>query len=123
MNINTLVGLTLAQVHGCEPESDQVVFTSTCGRVFKLWHDQDCCEHVRLVEVIGDPGDMIGSPIGQAEESSNNEETSDGSQTWTFYRLATAKGSLVLRWLGESDGYYSESVDFDDVTTTEGGAE
>ena len=81
---------------------------------FTFYHDQDCCECVRIYDIVGDIDDLIGSPMLVAEEVSGESpsgwEGSDESYTWTFYKFATIKGYVDIRWLGESNGYYSESV-------------
>lgn len=97
---------------------DELVFHAKDGRQFKFFHHQDCCEHVSIEDVAGDLSDLIGTPILMAEEVSNepeptlSEDEYHESCTWTFYKFATIKGSVTVRWLGESNGYYSESVDF-----------
>lgn len=75
-----------------------------------------------IYDVNGDLDALVGSPLTLAEESSSDEpEGFDRSQhdscTWTFYRFATVKGYVDVRWLGASNGYYSESVDFAEVKT------
>lgn len=117
MNVfKELVGKTLSKVEVNESK-DVITFTTIDNEVFELYHEQDCCESVYIEDIVGDLDDLIGSPILLAEESLGGNDIEitykyAESCTWTFYRLGTKKGFITIRWYGESNGYYSESVDF-----------
>jgi len=103
---------------------DELLFTMDNGDRYIMYHSQDCCEYVRIEDIDGDLNDLVGSPVLQAEVVSGEtqdswEEERQDSYTWTFYKFATIKGSVTLRWLGESNGYYSERVDFGKVEDDE----
>lgn len=112
-----LFGMTLAEVRNINDE--ELVLVTADGRAFKLYHEQDCCERVHIEDIAGNLDDLIGSPITMAEESTSDENPEGAavpeyqdSFTWTFYKLATIKGYVDIRWYGESNGYYSERVTF-----------
>lgn len=117
MEIKQLVGEILTDIEGLSKDSDEVFFSTTTGKKFKMYHSQVCCESVLIEDVIGDVDDLINSPIVSADEVVNEVEEGprSSSETWTFYRIMTAKGLVVIRWYGTSNGYYSESVDFREV--------
>ena len=121
-NISELIGKTFASVDNIGDE--QIVFTAESGEKYRFYHAQNCCEIVSVEDVIGDLSDLVGSPLVMAEEVTNEEYPpapegrGDESYTWTFYKFATIKGYVTIRWYGTSNGYYSESVDFEKCEMT-----
>lgn len=118
MNFENLKGMILTRVE--QVGDDRIEFDASTGEKFVLFHSQDCCECVVVEDVCGDFADLIGTPILLAEEVEHENnfvpegcESYDASDTWTFYKLRTIKGSVDIRWHGSSNGYYSESVDFE----------
>lgn len=126
-DISELIGKTLT---GCKvaERKDVIDFTTSDGLLFRMYHCQDCCESVEIESITGDLEDLLGSPILVAEATSSDAPL-DGvtvdqegeSFTWTFYKLATIKGYVDIRWYGTSNGYYSEEVDFAEVREFEVG--
>lgn len=122
-SITDLIGETLASCT-MNNDKDRIEFLCESGRKYAMYHKQDCCESVQVEDICGTLSDLIGSPIllaGECVSSQYNPEElgekkcETESFQWTFYRLATNKGYVVIRWLGESNGYYSERVDFEEV--------
>jgi hypothetical protein len=116
--VAVLKGKTLSSV---TEQDDSIIFVTTEGEVYKMFHSQDCCESVYIESIVGDLDDLVGSEILVAEDNENlfdvirnfgSKRDSDESYTWTFYKFATRKGYVDIRWYGSSNGYYSESVDF-----------
>jgi len=92
-----------------------MVFENATDR-YVFFHGQDCCETVSINDIVGDLSDLVGEPLLVADEVSGEtpvgfDDEYHESVTWTFYKFATRKGYVDVRWLGESNGYYSESVD------------
>ncbi len=108
-----MLGKTFVQVSG-SVDSDEMLFETAQGERFLFAHMQDCCESVRINDITGDLQDLVGSPLLMAEEvrgATEPDEEHYESYTYTFYKFATRKGYVDVRWLGESNGYYSEGVD------------
>ena len=109
VDVSEMLNQTFTSVRA---DNETVTFENDEVR-YILYHDQDCCESVAVEEIIGDLEDLENLPLLIAREDTNAEDpgTCDGeSYTWTFYNFATYKGYVTIRFLGESNGYYSEEV-------------
>lgn len=114
-----LIGARLRKVELTYGE-DMIRFIGEDGRTWRMYHRKECCESVEIEDICGSLNDLIFHPIIQAEvvtqsggDVQEDLKRSDESYTWTFYKFATIKGSVTIRWFGSSNGYYSESVTFE----------
>lgn len=114
-----LSGKTLKSISG-NVGDEEIVFITADGEKYTLKYYQDCCASCSVEDICGDLKDLIGYPILLAEETSSHDNPPgitppeyQDSFTWTFYKLATIKGSVTIRWYGSSNGYYSETATFE----------
>ena len=112
IEFSQLKGKIITGISGAFYNSYEIIFKCSDNAEYKMYHEQDCCENVTVDEIIGDIEHLLNSEILQAEEVSQDDPNAMESGTWTFYKLATIKGYITIKWYGSSNGYYSESVSF-----------
>lgn len=117
-----MIGKVFTEVR--QDGNDAIYFKVSDSEEYVMLYHQDCCASCVIEDVVGDLQDLVGSPIVRAEENGSEEVEPeqpkdqhyvDDSFTWTFYRIGTIKGTVVIRWYGSSNGYYSESASFERV--------
>lgn len=112
-DINELIGQVVTKIERNNyQDDDKIIFHLKNGAIYEQYHSQDCCESVGIEDINGDLEDLIGYPLIQAEEVYSDASGVNGSEsaTYTFYKFATFKGYVTIRWFGSSNGYYSESA-------------
>jgi hypothetical protein len=130
VDISELLGKIVTEVR--KEKNFEIEFICSDGTSYLMTHIQDCCESVVIDDINGDLEDLVSQPGLKAKPITMAEEVSSEdfeqawlkemrqkdedfgcweSWTWTFYKLATLNGYVTIRWYGQSNGYYSESVD------------
>ncbi len=89
---------------------DEILFFMADGSVYRLYHEQSCCEMVHIEDITGDVGHLSRFRLVQAECSYQKGDDIENSETWSFFRFGTIRGSITVRFYGSSNGYYSESA-------------
>jgi hypothetical protein len=111
-----LNGKIISKIEGFHVDSEELTITLTDGTRILFYHYQACCEGVSIEDVNGNPDNHIGAKLYGIDVKSNsnsiNPNVEGESFTWTFYTIKTSKGYLDVRWLGNSNGYYGEEVDY-----------
>jgi hypothetical protein len=107
-----LLGKKIIKIDVNRSDSDEIIFYLSNGAIYKQCHVQDCCESVVVEDIDGDLDDLVGYPLLKCEEVYQDDINAPESSTWTFYKMATVKGYVTIRWYGSSNGYYSEVAQF-----------
>lgn len=103
----TMIGEVLSSID-IDTKENQILLTTKSGRIFKFYHEQDCCESVTINGlVVGDIQKLVGGVI---QEITKEESTTDTTLTFKI-----DEHTVISNWIGESNGYYSESVDFQEI--------
>ena len=119
VSLETLVGETLTHIDS--DDGNQIMLTTESGRIIKIFHEQDCCEYVTIEDTEGNWHDLIGKVLVEAGEGgSDNEVPPEGwADSWTRTELTfrVNDATVISKWIGESNGYYSESVDIEELSS------
>jgi len=119
LKISELLGKTLVSIEN--KDNRQLKFTTSEGEEFLMFDENSSYgndSYADIEDIAGSLSDLLNNPILVAEERtskapSKDKEYSDWyTNCWTFYELATIKGSVTIRWYCSASPHYSAQVDF-----------
>lgn len=102
-------------------DDNEVLFTTESGKQYKMYHQQDCCERVWL---IGDFNKVLKSLVGKKIErvdvkyydgAEYASEYDDYSSTISEFTFIVNGNTEVVKWFGNSNGYYCEKAELEEV--------
>ncbi len=118
IQISDLVGEVLTHIDTDEKNAE-IMLTTQSGKIVKIFHSQDCCETVSIEDTEGNWHDLIGKVIVEAthDEVPQGDPPPEYPDSWTrtTLKFRVDDATVISRWIGESNGYYSESVDIESV--------
>lgn len=116
--VEELAGKTIINLD--DSANGDLRFTMDDGSVYEMGYIPDCCATCDIESGLSDLQAMVGQKLVSVSMDTSSERPADvakpeyepESQTWTFYTFRSNEATAQLRWFGESNGYYSESVTF-----------
>lgn len=111
---DVLVGEVLTHVD-VDETAGEILLTTKSGRQFMLHHEQDCCESVTIKSTEGDWKKLLHKKLKEVKWEEEGDSTDYGTCTRTDITFIVNRHTVVSKWFGESNGYYSESVHLKEV--------
>lgn len=101
--------------------NDEVIFTTESGKRYKMYHYQNCCERVKLID---DYEEVLKSMVGKKVERLDIEYY-DGSEhpahdvydssTISEFTFRVNGATEIIKWFGNSNGYYCEKAELEEI--------
>ena len=114
MQIIEMIGKRIINI---KKDVREIVFEDSENNQYRFFYDGEgqygCDVDVYIKDICGDLEDLKDVILVAEEVSSGRIKNYDRTETWTFYIFRTIKGTVTISWEGGSNGYYSESVDFE----------
>lgn len=116
MDIKELCGEILTNI---DIDDDYILLTTVSGRKIQIFHYQDCCESVSIESVEGNIVNLTGKVLidvsERIDDSDNPPKDCDESWTRTIHTFKTNDETVIVKWIGISNGYYSENVTIEEI--------
>lgn len=115
--LESLQGETLVAIDA--DDEDGILLTTQSGRQIRIYHCHECCESVVIEGTDGQWHTLIGKPILLAShEEGQIGDAPERAESWTrtVLTLKVDDATVINRWIGESNGYYSETITIEELT-------